>query len=339
MTPHDQLPFGTVTIPGSGSGAYRRFDLSDPNCLDIALVNNMPDSALRATERQFASLLRSAAGTLTIRLTIFAIDEVPRGEQGRAHVEKFYCPIGKIWQRDIDGLIVTGTEPRTERLDDEPYWDSLIRLLEWADRRNASSVWSCLAAHAVVLHLDGIARRRLPEKRFGVFDCTPATDHPWLAGAARRLRMPHSRWNDVSAAALSERGYQLLTTSTAGADAFVKQANSLLVFLQGHPEYEADTLLLEYRRDVGRYLRGERETYPQVPIGYFDGRVLDELAALEACAMKDRREEQLARFPTASVAQVVQNTWETFSTDIYRNWLLHLSAEKSRRFNARPVAV
>jgi homoserine trans-succinylase len=41
----------------------------------------------------------------------------------------------------------------------------------------------------------------------------------------------------------------------------VKQRNSLLVFFQGHLEYEAQTLLLEYRRDVGRYLRRERELY------------------------------------------------------------------------------
>ena len=30
------------------------------------------------------------------------------------------------------------------------------------------------------------------------------------------------------------------------------------------------TLLLEYRRDIGRFLRGERDTYPPMPQGYFD---------------------------------------------------------------------
>ena len=68
-------------------------------------------------------------------------------------------------------------------------------------------------------------------------------------------------------------GYRLLTRSAAaGADAFVReeQGGSLFVFFQGHPEYETDTLAREYRRDVGRFLRGEREHYPAAPEGYFN---------------------------------------------------------------------
>ena len=47
---------------------------------------------------------------------------------------------------------------------------------------------------------------------------------------------------------------------------------SLFVFFQGHPEYESDTLLREYRRDIGRYLRSEAENYPLLPRNYFDAR-------------------------------------------------------------------
>ena len=57
---------------------------------------------------------------------------------------------------------------------------------------------------------------------------------------------------------------------TAGVDAFAKQDGSFFLFFQGHPEYEADTLLREYRRDVGRFLGGEREDYPAMPLGYFN---------------------------------------------------------------------
>ena len=46
-------------------------------------------------------------------------------------------------------------------------------------------------------------------------------------------------------------------------DLFVKKKEkSLFVHFQGHPEYGAQTLLKEYRRDIKRFLRGERETYP-----------------------------------------------------------------------------
>src|SRR2546429_6417390 len=49
------------------------------------------------------------------------------------------------------------------------------------------------------------------------------------------------------------------TTLFRSVDMFVKELNSLFVFFQGHPEYEATTLLLEYRRDIKRFLRRERE--------------------------------------------------------------------------------
>jgi len=51
---------------------------------------------------------------------------------------------------------------------------------------------------------------------------------------------------------------------------FVKERKSLFLFFQGHPEYDADSLPREYRRDVGRFLRSERESYPGMPKGYFD---------------------------------------------------------------------
>src|SRR2546429_394051 len=77
----------------------------------------------------------------------------------------------------------------------EPYWGSLTRVLEWAAGHTQSTVWSCLGAHAAVLHLDGIGRRALGDKRFGVFECARVTEHRLTAGLPARVRMPHSRWN------------------------------------------------------------------------------------------------------------------------------------------------
>ena len=38
--------------------------------IEIGLVNNMPDAALQATERQFSSLLEAASGRLDVRLRL-----------------------------------------------------------------------------------------------------------------------------------------------------------------------------------------------------------------------------------------------------------------------------
>jgi homoserine O-succinyltransferase len=219
---------------------------------------------------------------------------------------------------------------------DEPYWGSLTKVLEWAEHSTHSTVWSCLAAHAALLHTDGIGRRQLGDKRFGVFECARVSDHPLTAGTPPRLPMPHSRWNDIPEDALTACGYRVLTRSAeAGVDAFVKQRKSLFVFFQGHPEYEASTLLLEYRRDIRRFLRGERETYPAMPLGYFDGDTLAALTAVRERALAERREEVLADFPTALALERVTNTWRPAAASIYRNWLLSMCARKARGRPAR----
>ena len=155
------------------------------------------------------------------------------------------------------------------------------------------------------------------------------------ADAPTRLPMPHSRWNEIPEDALVSCGYRVLTRSdAAGVDAFVKQRKSLFVFFQGHPEYEAHTLMLEYRRDIKRFLLRERETYPAMPQGYFDEATVEALTTLRERALSDRREEVLTDFPTALAAGTVTNTWRSSATRIYRNWLSYLCARKPARVAA-----
>jgi homoserine O-succinyltransferase len=331
-TPHAQSTglrtSGTGQRPSREATARRRE--SGPACLDIGLVNNMPDPALDATERQFRALLR-AADDVTVNLTLYTLPEVPRTDFGREQVSR-YSDLRDLWKSHHDGLIVTGTEPRAADLKDEPYWESLTRVLEWAENHTYSTILSCLAAHAGILHIDGIARRPLGDKRFGVFECVRVADHPLTAAAPSQLQMPQSRWNEVPEEALLACGYRVLTRSEgAGVDAFVKQRKSLFVFFQGHPEYEATTLMLEYRRDIGRFLRRERETYPPLPHGYFDEETAEALSALRERALRDRREELLAEFPTAMAARNVTNTWRTTGESLYRNWLRYIGAQKQQR--------
>jgi homoserine O-succinyltransferase len=304
--------------------------------LEIGLVNNMPDAALEATERQFRALLDAAASDVSVRLTLYALPDVPRSDASRHHIAATYSTIDTLWTQHLDGLIITGTEPRAQNLRAEPYWESLAQLFDWANLHTASTVCSCLAAHAAVLHFDGIVRRPLPDKRFGVFDCSPSPDQPLTYGMGSRMVMPHSRWNDLPEQDLVASGYQMLARSDeAGVDAFVKHRNSLFVFFQGHPEYEAQTLLLEYRRDVRRFLKGERETYPQMPRGYFDAVVTEAMSALRERAARERSEDLLTDFPMALAADSVRGSWQPAAMVIYRNWLQYLAARKQLKLALR----
>jgi len=108
------------------------FRESDPNSVAIGLVNNMPDAALAATERQFRSLLGAAARDVVVRLTVFALPEVPRSDAGREQVGR-YAGIDELYDGHVDGLIVSGTEPQAANLRDEPYWSHLAALIDWAE--------------------------------------------------------------------------------------------------------------------------------------------------------------------------------------------------------------
>jgi homoserine O-succinyltransferase/O-acetyltransferase len=301
--------------------------------LHIGLVNNMADAAMCATEHQFLRLLEASAGDIPVRFTLYALPEVERKPAGQRRVDSFYFGIEQLWDQPPErwphGLILTGREPLTPDLRDEAYWPSFKRVLAWTQEHARSAVWSCLAAHAAVLALDGIERVRSQHKHFGILTCEQATRHPLLAGAPRRLRNPHSRWNGVSADQLAAKGYHVLTrTSDGGVDTFVKQDAGLFVFFQGHPEYESETLMGEYRRDVGRYLKGELETYPLLPLDYFEEVTERSLGEIEAKARASRQEKLLGEVSALLNSVRIHNTWRSTAVLIYRNWLEHLCTQK-----------
>jgi len=315
-----------------GGNESARAAIANLDCVNIGLINNMPDSALIPTERQLFDLLSAAAGKLVIRLHLYTMYTTPRTDWGRDYVRRFYRGVDGLFDSRLDGIIVTGAEPKTDRLTEEPYWAAFVQVIEWAKENTFSSVCSCLAVHGAVLHLDGIERFPLPDKCIGIFN-QKRTDHPLLLGVQERLRIPHSRWNEVREDDLAQSGYSILTKSdSAGVDCFVKQhQRSLFVCFQGHPEYEAQSLLGEYRRDIGRFLRRENERYPAMPRGYF-GRVAEEaLVTFENEARLSRCPELLASFPVDRLARDLRNTWHSAAKRIYRNWILYLSSQKARR--------
>jgi len=307
-------------------------------CVSLALINNMPDAALEDTELQFFELLDTASDDVTVSLKLYSLSGIPRTDRGERRLNSFYFCMDDLWSQRFDGVIVTGTEPRQPDLRNEPYWSALANALDWAESHTFSTILSCLAAHAGVLHSDGIGRHPLSDKQFGVFDFSKPAAHRFTRGTAERVRFPHSRWNEVRADELIACGYSVLTQSAeGGVDSFVKKKKqSLFLHFQGHPEYGAQTLLKEYRRDIRRFLKAERETYPSMPKGYFDAASARLLTDFRDAVWTERREERMEGFPEAAVATGLQNTWRSSAVSIYRNWLQYLVAKKAESSGLLP---
>ena len=104
----------------------------------------------------------------------------------------------------------------------------------------STAPWSCLATHAAVLHVDGVERYPLVEKRFGVFDCRVMQTHPLTKCAAPRAASSafapqticrNRRWRRRATAYSPGRRRWVSTCLSASEEIL------LLSVLQGHPEY------------------------------------------------------------------------------------------------------
>lgn len=314
--------------PRRSGNSRQAEDRSQPD-LTIGLINNMKDGALETTERQFLSLLADASEDRLVKLRFYQLPGIPRKNSIAHHVEESYSDINTLWNTSLDGLIVTGREPSNARLQDEPYWKDFVRLLDWAHDHTTSTIWSCLAAHAAVLHMDGISRTRNNWKHSGLFGCETLSRHPIIEAVPPRFLMPHSRWNGLEEKQLLQRGYDVLTVSPrVGVDTFIKQHQSLFIFFQGHPEYESHTLLLEYRRDVARYLRRQAAVYPSIPRSYFDDETVAALCEIQHAAQRYPREILLHELSAVFENVAITHAWRQTAVSLYKNWLHHLAVAK-----------
>jgi homoserine O-succinyltransferase len=291
----------------------------------------MPDAALEDTEMQFFELLEAASGDVLVCVSLYSLPGVPRGERGQQHLSNFYSSTNELFGHRFDSMIMTGTEPKQANLRNEPYWSALASVLDWAENHTVSTILSCLAAHAGVLYSDGINRHPLSDKQCGVFVFNKSGSRQLTSGTEELIRFPHSRWNEVQADDLAACGYTVLTQSAdGGVDSFTKKKRrSLFLHFQGHPEYDAHTLLKEYRRDIKRFVRAERETYPTMPKGYFDEASTRLVTEFRDLVLSDRREELMEGFPEAVLVGSLRKTWRSSATAIYNNWLHYVVSHKS----------
>ncbi|WP_051133953.1 homoserine O-succinyltransferase [Methylocystis sp. ATCC 49242] len=300
--------------------------------IEVALVNNMPDQALPATQRQFSSLVQLGARGRRVQWRCYALPGVERSETARRYLERSHEDIGALYRRGAHALIVTGAEPRAARLDEEPYWPDLQCLVDWARENTLSTIWSCLAAHAAVLHLDGIERRRASKKISGVYTFK-TTAQDWIHDpGAPEITVAHSRYNDVVREELEDRGYHIASHSEeVGVDVFWRREPSLFLFLQGHPEYDADTLLKEYRRDVLRFLSGRRDDYPCEPENFFAPETSEKLSALRAAVMNGLEDDAEKRLTQILSMEKCRAAWSDDATRLYRRWLKAVARQMETR--------
>lgn len=229
--------------------------------LNIAILNLMPEK--QKAETHFLRLLGNTALQLNVTL-LFPATHIPKTESP-AHLKEFYTTFEHIKERKIDGLIITGAPIEHLQFEDVFYWKELQQIMDWSVDNVISTLHICWGAQAGMYHHYGVPKYPIERKKFGIFSHQPLRPSVnIMRGFDEEFYAPHSRHTENRVEDIVHiPELEILSTSEEAGLYMVGSKNGKQIFITGHPEYDAQTLDDEYRRDL------EKGLEIQVPKHYY----------------------------------------------------------------------
>ncbi|HKL94268.1 MAG TPA: homoserine O-succinyltransferase [Clostridia bacterium] len=220
--------------------------------IEIAILNLMPTKV--ETETQLVRLLSNSP--LQIKITFINTASYTPTHTSVDHMQKFYCNLEEVKQRKFDGMIITGAPVETLEFEDVAYWNELVEIMDFADKKVTSTIYICWGAQAALYHHFGIKKLPLEKKLFGVFPTTANVQHDMLLkGMDDVFYIPNSRHTRIDENAVREtKELKILAEGSENGIAIIKTHDNKKFFLTGHSEYDRDTLKSEYLRDLDKGL-------------------------------------------------------------------------------------
>lgn len=229
--------------------------------LKILILNLMPNKI--ETETQ---LLRCLSNTpLQIEVTLMQTSTHEAKNTAPEHLLNFYTTFDKIKDQRFDGLIITGAPVEQMPYEEVEYWEELGEIMDWSKENVFSTLHICWGAQAGLYHHYGINKQILPKKLSGVFKVDILTEKSRLFhGMDDYLYVPQSRHTAVDRKQVANHPkLRIMSESKEVGIHLVGDKEGRQFFVMGHHEYDRDTLLKEYQRDISRGLS------PEVPKHYF----------------------------------------------------------------------
>ena len=250
IIPKDIPAFKTLAGENIFVMAETRAASQDIRPIEIAIVNLMPTKIV--TETQLMRLLSNSP--LQINVTLVSTETYTGKNTPLEHLNRFYKPFGEVKGRKFDGMIVTGAPVETIDFEEVKYWPELEEIFEFARKNVTSTIFICWGAQAALYHYYGVRKRLLGKKLFGVYKHKKLVEYELLLkGLDDEFRMPHSRHTTIDEAAVKAADkLELLASSEEAGAAIIKSKDNRFFFITGHAEYDRETLLYEYERDVAK---------------------------------------------------------------------------------------
>ncbi|MCL2228025.1 MAG: homoserine O-succinyltransferase [Oscillospiraceae bacterium] len=231
--------------------------------LRLLILNLMPTKEITETQ-----LLRKLSNTpLQIEIELLQMESYTSKNADPEHLESFYTSFGSVCDKHYDGMIITGAPVENLEFEDVDYWEELCEIMEWASKNVHSTFHICWGAQAGLYYHYGIQKHPIGSKLSGVFrHVALKPQSPFFRGFDDEFYMPHSRYTEVlESDILAVDELELLSVSDEAGVFAVKSRDNRHIFITGHPEYDADTLALEYFRDI------EKGLPIDMPKNYFPG--------------------------------------------------------------------
>jgi len=232
--------------------------------LRLLILNLMPTKIITETQ-----LLRKLSNSpLQIEIEFLQTLSYESKNVDPEHLSSFYTSFDNVRDQHFDGMIITGAPVENLEFEDVDYWHELCEIMDWTSRNVYSTLHICWGAQAALYYHYGINKYPIAgPKLSGVFRHTMLKPQsPFFRGFDDEFFMPHSRYTEVLASDIvAEPELELLSTSDEAGVFAVKSTDNRRIFITGHPEYDADTLALEYARDV------EKGLPIMIPKNYFPG--------------------------------------------------------------------
>ncbi|PAB57402.1 homoserine O-acetyltransferase MetA [Anaeromicrobium sediminis] len=220
--------------------------------LQIAILNLMPDK--KTTERQLLRLIGNSI--IQIEVTFLCMESHESKNTERTHLDTFYKNFNHIKDKKFDGMIITGAPVEQLEFEEVDYWEELKEILDYANRNVTSTLYICWGSQAGLYHYYNVPKYDLEEKLFGVFDHEiNEPEEKLFYGFDQLFRVPHSRHTEIRREDIEKvKDLDLLSHSEEAGVYLVASKDRRKFFISGHSEYDIDTLLKEYKRDVDKGL-------------------------------------------------------------------------------------
>ena len=261
--PNDLPAFKTLQEENIFLMTAERARTQDIRPLRIAILNLMPTKIITETQ-----LMRLVGNTpLQVEITLLRTASHLAQNTSAEHLESFYQTIGEVCESRFDGIIITGAPVEMMPFEEVNYWHELTSIMDWAERHVFSILYICWAAQAGLYYRYGVKKYPVQHKISGVYrhkvldprsKLTRGFDDVFLA--------PHSRHTEIRADDIRRvPELELLAESEYAGVYLAATRSGKHVFCTGHSEYDADTLRLEYERDI------KKGVDVPVPCNYFPG--------------------------------------------------------------------